>query len=237
MGAGSRTTYTAGNGQQMTPQQWAATAEGQKYGGVYPGLNVLQSGGGGGGSGGGPGAIDTSAFTGAIPQAIGYGNSIMQTAMDPQNALYSRTQQQLTDQTRAGLEARGLDTSGVGAGIENNALSNFNIDWQNNLLSRQVQGAQAYSSLGNTATGFGNVAQNAAQAGFTNSGALGQAQYSANQPTPSYGPTLPYGSAVPQYQDLFATDAWSTGPTGWSGSSGAYYPPGQSGYNPNFSWS
>jgi hypothetical protein len=70
------------------------------------------------------------------------GGQVAQTAFDPQSALYGRTAQQVQDQTRAGLEARGMDMTPYGAGVEGQAMSNFNIDWQNNQLARQLQGLQ-----------------------------------------------------------------------------------------------
>lgn len=72
---------------------------------------------------------------------------IMNTAFDPQQALYNRTLAQTTDQTRAGLETRGLATTPYGAGVEAGALNNFNIDWQNQQLQRQALGANAAGGL------------------------------------------------------------------------------------------
>ena|SRR5487761_1943556 len=74
---------------------------------------------------------------------IGVGQNIQNMGLDPQSALYNRTQQQLTDQTRAGLAARGLDMTPYGAGVEGQTMGNFNIDWQNQQLQRAIQGAQA----------------------------------------------------------------------------------------------
>lgn len=73
-------------------------------------------------------------------QTWGAGQNVYNLATDPQNALYNRTAQQLQDQVRAGQAARGLGTSPEGAMEENQAMSNFNIDWQNNLLSRAMRG-------------------------------------------------------------------------------------------------
>jgi hypothetical protein len=87
----------------------------------------------------------------------GAGQQILNTAQDPQNALYGRTQQQLTDQVRAGQAARGLGNSPVGAAEENQAMSNFNIDWQNQQLSRQSQAMQAASGTSNAGLGQGNL--------------------------------------------------------------------------------
>lgn len=91
-----------------------------------------------------------STLSGTLP----YASQIAQTAFDPQSALYNRTLQQTQDQTRASEAARGISTSPYGAGLENDQLRNFNIDWQNTQLSRQAQGASALSSLyGTAATG------------------------------------------------------------------------------------
>lgn len=97
----------------------------------------------------------------------GAGNSLWNTANDPQQALYGRTQQQLTDQVRAGQAARGLGNSAVGAGLEDQANSNFNIDWQNAQLQRQMQGAQGLSALSNAGGAQGQLygANLAGQAG------------------------------------------------------------------------
>lgn len=84
---------------------------------------------------------------------------IAATAFDPQNALYARTLQQLQDQVRAGEAARGVATTPYGAGIENKALSDFNIDWANQQLQRQIAGGQATSAL----TGQGAAIQGAGQ--------------------------------------------------------------------------
>ncbi len=83
----------------------------------------------------------TNAF-GAGGQLYGMGNQVFNTAFDPQSALYARTQQQLQDQTRASQAARGIQSSPYGAGVENKAMSDFNIDWQNQQLQRQLQGLQ-----------------------------------------------------------------------------------------------
>ena len=85
------------------------------------------------------------------------GNQVLQTALDPQNALYNRTAQQLTDQTRAAEYARGIQSSPLGASVESNALGNFNIDWQNQQLARQSQGLSAAQGAYGSAQGMGNA--------------------------------------------------------------------------------
>lgn len=103
-----------------------------------------------------PPAVDPNMIN-ALWQA---GQQTFQTAQDPRQALHDRTQQQVVDSTRAGEAARGLTMSPYGAGVENKAVSDFNIDWQNQQLQRMMQGTQAFTGAGNTAANAG-VANNA----------------------------------------------------------------------------
>ena len=82
-----------------------------------------------------------------MPYAYAVGN----TAFDPQSALYNRTLQQTQEQQRVAQAARGINMTPYGGGLENDALRNFNIDWQNQQLNRQVQGGNALASMLNTA--------------------------------------------------------------------------------------
>lgn len=87
----------------------------------------------------------------------GAGQNIFNLAMDPQSALYNRTAGQLTDQVNAGQALRGLGTSAVGGSEYNQAMSNFNIDWQNQQLQRALQGAQGLNSLYSQAGNYGQL--------------------------------------------------------------------------------
>jgi hypothetical protein len=89
-----------------------------------------------------------------------YSQALMGTGFDPQGALYARTLQQVQDQTRAGNEAAGVGTTPYGAGIEAQGVNNFNIDWQNQQLQRQLQASQGAGGLlqagsGGITTGLG----------------------------------------------------------------------------------
>ena len=86
------------------------------------------------------------------------GANVFNMSLDPQNALYNRSVQQLQDQTGATNSMYGLGSSAAGAGVANQALSNFNIDWQNNQLGRAVQGLGAYAGAGNAALNYGQLA-------------------------------------------------------------------------------
>lgn len=85
------------------------------------------------------------------------GQQMYQTAFDPQQALYNRTQQQVGDQANAISSMYGLGQSGAGAGMAQQANENFNIDWQNQQLQRQTQGAQGMAAL--SQAGLGDQAQ------------------------------------------------------------------------------
>lgn len=84
-------------------------------------------------------------------QQLGAANQILQSSQDPQQALYNRTLQQVQDQARAANAAAGLGTSAAGVGLENQATQNFNIDWQNQQLQRELQGAQGAGNVSNQA--------------------------------------------------------------------------------------
>jgi hypothetical protein len=94
-------------------------------------------------------------------QLLGAGQQVYQMGLDPQSALYDRTVQQLQDQTGATNSMYGLGSSAAGAGVANQALSNFNIDWQNNQLSRALQGLQGYTGAATTAGQYGQAGGNA----------------------------------------------------------------------------
>ncbi|MHB8815839.1 MAG: hypothetical protein ACYDAE_21615, partial [Steroidobacteraceae bacterium] len=91
----------------------------------------------------------------------GAGNALWNTAQDPQNALRNRMQQQVTDASRASTSARGIGMSPEAAGIENQDVSRFLQDWQNQQLQRQALGLQGM-------TGAYKGAGEQGQAGGTN---------------------------------------------------------------------
>ncbi|HEM7879073.1 TPA: hypothetical protein U2L31_005499 [Burkholderia contaminans] len=89
------------------------------------------------------------------------GQNVYQMGLDPQSALYGRTLNNVQQQVNANNSMYGLGSSAAGAGVANQALSNFNIDWQNNQLSRAAQGLQAYTGAANTAGNYGQAGANA----------------------------------------------------------------------------
>lgn len=114
----------------------------------------------------------------AAPNLFGAGNQIYGTAFDPQGALYDRMFQQERDQTAANQYMRGTTMSPYGAGIANQADINFNIDWQNAQLQRQLSGAQAIPGL--YSAGVGEMMQSGALP-YQAQNTLGQGQNAAIQ--------------------------------------------------------
>lgn len=104
-------------------------------------------------------------MTGQAQSLSPYVSQIFQQGFDPQNEFYGRAAHNLTEQTRAGLNDRGLTMTPYGAGVEANALGNFNIDWNNSQLGRAATGLQAGAGLNDSInrgiTGGENLAQGA----------------------------------------------------------------------------
>jgi hypothetical protein len=80
---------------------------------------------------------------------VPYAQQALQQGFDPQQAYYNQAFQQNTDQVRAGEEARGIDSTPYGAGVENDANRKFNTDWGFNQQQRQQIGAGTANSLFN----------------------------------------------------------------------------------------
>jgi hypothetical protein len=76
----------------------------------------------------------------------GAGLGVLNTGFDPQSALYNRSFAQQQDQTNAIDSMYGLGSSPYGAGVAANASNNFNIDWQNAQLARQIAALGAYDT-------------------------------------------------------------------------------------------
>ena len=96
---------------------------------------------------GGNATSASGALYGAGTSALPYAQQILQTGFDPQNALYNRTQQQVQDQTLSGLAMTGTASTPYGASVLGQTDSNFNIDWQNQQLSREQTAASGYGTL------------------------------------------------------------------------------------------
>lgn len=139
---------------------------------------------------------------------FGAGNQAYQSGFDPQSTLYNQQFKQQQDQTRAGQAQRGILTSPYGAGLEAKSNNNFNTDWQNQQLQRQLQGLQGMqSAYGAGANLFGQGAQGQAQGAQTfGAGAMlpyqtalgiGQNQFGALQNLGGFGTSA---AQIPQQQ-------------------------------------
>ena len=104
----------------------------------------------------------------------GAGNQIWNTALDPENALRDRLQNQVGQASRTATSARGIGMSPQAANMETQDLSRFMQDWQDRQLGRQATGLQgmtgAYgmgnqlgAAAGQDLTGASNFATAAAQ--------------------------------------------------------------------------
>lgn len=83
----------------------------------------------------------------AAPLLQGAGQQIMQTGFDPQNRLYQQMQQQALDRAGVANAMAGLGGTPYGASGTANALNNFDLNWQNNLLNRQMSAGAAGGNL------------------------------------------------------------------------------------------
>ncbi len=72
---------------------------------------------------------------------------------DPQSTLYNREYQKQQDQQNAIDSMSGVAMSPYGAGIAGQASQNFNTDWQNSQLQRQIAALGAYDQASSTAAG------------------------------------------------------------------------------------
>lgn len=74
----------------------------------------------------------------------------LNTAYDPQQALYDRSFQQMQEQTNAINAQNGVAGSPFAAGLAGDQARNFNIDWQNAQLARQEGALSAYGGAETT---------------------------------------------------------------------------------------
>lgn len=108
-------------------------------------------------------------LTNSVSGLPGYANQALSTGFNANNGLYTQELQQVQDQARAGQAARGIASTPYGAGLEDQAVLNFNNQWQQQQLQNQQTAAgTADSLLGQYGAGIGGgqqLAQGAAQGG------------------------------------------------------------------------
>jgi len=140
---------------QLLPQYQQLTQQGVNNpyaGGYQQGANAT------GAAGMASGAGITGTALGQLPGV----NALMSLGFDPQQALYSQLQNQNQQQNAAILGQSGVAGTPYGAGVQQQANTNFNIDWQNQQLQRALAGAQGAGGLlssigGATNTGLGQM--------------------------------------------------------------------------------
>lgn len=135
-------------------------------------------------------APQVAAPMGSLQGAAG---QILNAGFDPQNALYNRTFDQLRNQAAATNAMSGIGNTPYGASVTDKALSDFNINWQNNLLNRMATAGGAAQGLDTAAGGLGQAAGGLlGQAG----GLLGQAAGIGNTAGGLYGQAGNLGTAA-----------------------------------------
>lgn len=77
--------------------------------------------------------------------------AVLNSAFDPQNALYNYNLGQLNDATNAAEYSRGIENTPYGASVQANADQQFQLNWQNQQLARQQAG------LASAAGGYQNA--------------------------------------------------------------------------------
>ena len=131
----------------------------------------------------------------------GAGNAVLNTAFDPQQALYNQTLAQTQAQQNAANAAAGVGTTPYGAGLQDQNLQNFNIAWQQQQLQNQISGLGAAGSAygqgaGLQSQGVGTYL-NSQQTPYNVYGQIGSGQIGALNQLGQFGQSA---STIPQTQ-------------------------------------
>lgn len=110
----------------------------------------------------GPSQLASAAnITSMVPLTEGAGLRVLDTGFDPQQTLYNRQFQQMQDQQNAINAQNGVAGTPYAAGVAGQAAQDFNTNWQNQQLARQVQALGAWNSAlgaaGTAATTGANI--------------------------------------------------------------------------------
>lgn len=98
---------------------------------------------------------------GTSQSLLGAGQQVYQNSLDPNQAQYNLSLNNLTQQTGATNSMYGLGSSAAGAGVQDQALSNFGINWNTQQLQNQIAGLGAYTGAANTAGQYSQAGANA----------------------------------------------------------------------------
>lgn len=121
--------------------------------------------------------LGASAGLGGLATSMSpYLAQLLQTGFDPQSALYNQQQQQNTDQTNAINAMNGVSGTPYGAGLATQSNQNFNTNWQNAQLGRQL------SALGGADSALGAIGSGYSTASDLGSTGLTTLQQSGSQP-------------------------------------------------------
>lgn len=88
-------------------------------------------------------------LTGGMPEA----QQLLETGFDPQGALYDREFQKMQDQQNAINAMYGVSGSAYGAGVAGDSARNFNLDWQDRQLGRQLSALGGFGQHQASVTG------------------------------------------------------------------------------------
>ena len=138
---------------------------------------------------------------GAGQQLQGGANQVMNTAFDPQQALYNQLYAKTMAQQNANNAMAGVGMTPYGAGLADQNTQNFNIAWQAQQLQNQIAGLN--SATGATQAGQGLSAAapgqylNASQTPYNVYGQIGAGQIGALNTLGQFGQAA---STIPQQQ-------------------------------------
>lgn len=130
------------------------------------------------------GALDTAnanQISSAAPGLFTGASTVQNMGLDPQQALYNRTLQQVQQQSAVNNSQAGLASSPYGAGLANQATSNFNIDWQNQQLNRAISALGAAGTADTAAAGLDTTAGTLGAQGVASTLGAGQIPYDTSQ--------------------------------------------------------
>lgn len=106
-------------------------------------------------------------FAGVTSQLSPAIQATLNTAYDPQSALYGQQRQQNTDYTNATLAQSGLTNTPWAAGASSQSDQYFNTNWLQTQLGREQTGANTISSLEGTSANAANTAASLGNQGAT----------------------------------------------------------------------
>ena len=137
----------------------------------------------------------------------GAAGNLFQQANDPQGNVFNWLQNMQQQQTGAALAGTGLGNTPYGASVMGNTMGNLDIQWQQNLLQRAMQGDQAAMQMLQGAAGAGmgafGLGQGAVGAGV-NAGFLPSTAYQQILGGQLQGPqaSLSYGQGLAQIPQM-----------------------------------